>query len=226
MILQGMLLGLSLSFMIGPILFAIVQAGIDRGFRAGLAVASGIWTCDVLYILLVRYGIDTLAAVTALPNFRFWAGIIGGVLLIVFGINSLRPHKLPTEDTEDTQADRLLDRLDGKEAPGVRHNWQKLGLPGYWLRGFLLNLINPGTMFFWIGIATAVVIPNNWSGPEITKFFSGMLGTLIAIDTLKAYAAKRLRNWLTPAHTRRVNQGIGLMLLVFGVMVIARVFGK
>jgi hypothetical protein len=226
MVLQGMLLGLSLSFMIGPILFAIVQAGIDRGFRAGLAVASGIWTCDVLYILLVRYGIDTLAAVTALPNFRFWAGIAGGILLLAFGLNSILSQKIPTEDTENTRADRLLDRLDGPEAPGVRHNWQQLGLPGYWLRGFLLNLINPGTMFFWLGIATAVVIPNNWSGSEITNFFSGMLGTLIAIDTLKAYAAKRLRNWLTPAHTRKVQQGIGLMLIFFGILLIVKVFAK
>lgn len=223
MLIQGVLLGLSLSFMVGPLLFAIVQAGIERGFRTGMAVAAGIWACDVLYILIVRYGIETLAALTALPHFRFWAGLAGGFLLLLFGFGSFMAQKTQTTDTENTAADRLLDKLDGPEKPGVRHNWQQLGLPGYWLRGFLLNLINPGTIFFWLGIATAVIIPNNWNGREITLFFSGMMATLILTDTLKAYAAKRLRNWLTPVHIRRLQQGIGLLLVVFGIALIIRV---
>ncbi len=63
--------------MVGPLFFAIIQASLERGFRAGFTLASGIWTSDALYILAVYYGVDALAALTALPHFRLWAGLGG-----------------------------------------------------------------------------------------------------------------------------------------------------
>lgn len=224
MLFQGALLGLSLSFMVGPLLFAIMQASLERGFRAGLALASGIWVSDALYILLVYRGVDALAALTALPHFRLWAGLAGGSVLLLFGIGTLMRRKGPSAGTTTT-ADRMLDALDGAEPPGVEHNWMRWGLPGYWLRGFLLNTINPFTVFFWLGIASAVVVPNQWMPKETLAFFTGMLSTLVVTDTLKAYAAKRLRHFLTPEHTRWVQIAIGLVLLVFGLVLIGRALG-
>ena len=223
MIFQGALLGLSLSFMVGPLLFAIIQASLERGFRAGFALAAGIWTSDALYIILVLKGVDALAALTALPHFRFWAGLAGGLVLMLFGIGTLLRQKLPAGDDHHTTADRVLDVLDGPEPEGVEHNWMRWGYPGYWLRGFLINTINPFTVFFWLGIASAVVVPNHWVPQETISFFSGMLITLILTDTLKAYAAKRVRHFLTPRHTRWVQWGIGATLLVFGIALMVRV---
>lgn len=219
MFIKGVLLGISLSFMVGPLLFAIISAAIEKGFRAGIALAAGIWTGDFFYILAVRYGAGALEALTALPNFRFWAGLCGGAVLLVFGLGAFLSKVYDVRDAEDTQGDRLLDRLDGPEKPGVKHNWQRLGLPGYWLRGFLINLINPFTLFFWLGITSAIIIPNQWGNGETLLFFSGMMGTLIATDILKAYAAKRVKRWLTPAHIRLVQKGIGILLMVFGLVV-------
>ncbi|MBK6932219.1 MAG: LysE family translocator [Saprospirales bacterium] len=223
MLFQGALLGLSLSFMVGPLLFAIVQASLERGFRAGFSLAAGIWTSDALYITMVYYGVDALAALTALPHFRLWAGLAGGLVLVIFGLTALLRRNVPLTDDHHTPADRVLDVLDGPEKPGVEHNWMRWGYAGYWLRGFLLNTINPFTVFFWLGIASAVVVPNQWAPRETLAFFSGMLGALILTDTLKAYAAKRVRHFLTPAHTRWVQKGIGLTLLVFGVVLVIRV---
>lgn len=223
MLIQGALLGLSLSFMVGPLLFAIVQASLERGFRAGFALAAGIWTSDLLYIVLVYQGVDALAALTALPDFRIWAGLAGGLVLVFFGLGSLLRQKVPTADDHHTTADRVLDALDGQEPPGIEHNWMRWGYPGYWLRGFLLNTINPFTVFFWLGIASAVIVPNQWTPKETLTFFGGMLFALIVTDTLKAYAAKRVRHFLTPRHTRWVQRGIGLVLLVFGIVLFVRV---
>ncbi len=209
--------------MVGPLLFAIVQASLERGFRAGFALAAGIWTSDILYIGILYYGVDALAALTALPHFRVWAGVAGGLVLVLFGLGTLLRRHVPTTDNHHTAADRVLDVLDGPEPQGVEHNWMRWGYPGYWLRGFLLNTINPFTVFFWLGIASAVVVPNQWAPRETLAFFGGMLFTLILTDTLKAYAAKRVRHFLTPRHTWWVQRAIGLVLLVFGLVLFVRV---
>ncbi|MBL7827910.1 MAG: LysE family transporter [Saprospiraceae bacterium] len=201
MFLQGILLGLSLSFLVGPLLFAVVEGGIIWGMRAGIAVAAGIWFSDVLFVALILWSVETLSAITQVDGFRFWAGIFGGLLLLVFGAASFfsKPKLPPPGETFS-------------EKP-VKPNYIKL-----WLRGFLINTINPGTIFFWLGIVSAVVAPNHWSMPQSLTFFSGMLATLVITDTLKAWGAKRLRKFLTPKHIQIVQKSIGLLLMIFGAV--------
>lgn len=219
MLWQGILLGLTFSVITGPLMFSIIQASLVRGFRAGFAVAAGIWFSDLLFILLVWQGLTAVQAVTAWPGFRFWAGLAGGLLLIGFGLNSLRNAK---KTTAPTLSEQVLDVLDGPEPPGAPPNWTHWGYAGYWLRGFIINTVNPFTVFFWIGIATGVVLPNQWSSRDILLFFGGMMVVLVLADTLKAYAAKRLRRFLTPDHTRQVQRGIGVTLILFGIALMVR----
>lgn len=220
MLIQGIILGISLSFMVGPLLFAILQAGIERGFRAGLAVAGGIWSSDVLYVLVVQFGTGALTTLTALPDFKVWAGLAGGMLLIAFGLGSLLFKKTPLPRMETRSFDNLSKGVETANRSGHRRQRSYFA---WWLRGFLLNTVNPFTVFFWLGIAGAVIIPNGWGNREMLVFFGGMLGTLAVADTLKAYAAKRVRHFLTPGHTRWVQRGIGFLLVVFGVALVARV---
>ncbi len=206
MLLQGILFGISLSFLIGPLLFAVVEAGIAQGFRAGVAVAAGIWVSDVLFVGAILWGVDTLAAVTQVDGFKQWVGVFGGLLLLAFGAGSFFSKQ-------------------GRKAGAVpaENSIEQRSNLAWWLRGFLLNTVNPGTIFFWIGIISAVVVPNHWNEPQTLIFFGGMLGTLVITDTLKAWAAKRIRQFLTPEHIRQVQRGIGLMLMVFGAVLIGRV---
>jgi threonine/homoserine/homoserine lactone efflux protein len=206
MISQGILLGLALSFMIGPLLFAIVEAGLERGFRAGLAVAVGIWLSDVLYVLAVWRGLGGLTAMTALPHFKQWAGLLGGCLLVGFGLGSFFKKTPPSTAF-------FAPKNDVRSAAG------------YALRGFFLNTVNPFTVFFWIGIAGGVVAPSGWGDADIFLFFGAMLLTLAVADTLKAYAAKRVRDWLTPQHIGWAKRGIGVLLAVFGVALAVRSYG-
>jgi threonine/homoserine/homoserine lactone efflux protein len=224
LVIKGVLLGLTLSFMVGPLLFAIVQAGIERGFRAGFSLAAGIWVSDLIYIFVIYHSVGMIEALIARPHFKFWTGLAGGLVLIAFGLGALFSKSTPVPETEqETTADRVLDRLDGIEPEGVDHNWKRWGYFGYWLRGFLLNTINPFTIFFWLGLSSAVIIPHGWTAKEALWFFTGMLSTLIATDTLKAYAAKRVRRFLTPGHVMWVQRGIGITLIIFGIAMFIRV---
>ncbi len=223
MLLQGILLGLSLSFLVGPLLFAIVEASLDRGFRAGVALAFGVWVSDLLYMLIVYRWVDVLTQVVELPHFRLWAGLAGSLVLLLFGGITLMKRPTPPVDRHNTPADQLLDILDGPEPPGVTHNWMQWGYPGYALRGFLLNSVNPFTVFFWLGLASAFVVSNQLTPSEVLAFFGGMLGALVVTDVLKAYAAKRVRMLLQARHLLRLQRAIGFGLLLSGAVLLVRV---
>lgn len=213
MLLEGILLGISLSFLVGPLLFAVLEAGIAHGFRAGIAVASGIWVSDMLFVALILWSVQSLAALVQGQGFRFWAGIFGGILLIAFGaVSYFSGAKNKKTDRAQAAASSVRD-ASGTDSCNYFH---------LWLRGFLINTINPGTIFFWIGIVSAVVAPRAWKAGQSLVFFSGMLGTLIMTDTLKAWGARSIRRFLTPAHIRQVQKGIGLVLALFGMVLMYR----
>jgi threonine/homoserine/homoserine lactone efflux protein len=85
----------------------------------------------------------------------------------------------------------------------------------------MINLVNPGTLLFWVGTATGLVAPNGWSLAEGMLFFSAMMVVLMLTDLLKIYAAKKLRTWLTPTHIVSVRKTIGLVLILFGIGIAA-----
>lgn len=209
LLMKGLLLGITLSLMIGPLFFSIVQASLESGFRAGLAVAGGIWSSDVLFIVLVQRGLQAMEDLTALPGFQFWAGIAGGALLIIFGIAGVLSDR---KSTPVKAAGEELTVLENK------------GYLGKWLKGFLINTFNPGTLIFWLGIATGVVAPNAWSRSDIAMFFGSMMSVLVFTDLLKIYAAKRVRKWLTPTHIVQVKRTIGVVLIIFGIVLGFRAF--
>lgn len=47
---EGILLGLTLTILLGPIFVALTQTGIKHGIRAGISVGTGIWTSDLIVI--------------------------------------------------------------------------------------------------------------------------------------------------------------------------------
>ncbi len=220
MLWQGMLLGLSLSFLVGPLLFAVVEASLERGFRAGIALAAGIWLSDIAYMLVIYRWVDALNPIAEAPYFRFWVGLIGSLVLLSLGGRALMKKSAPVADHYHSSGDRLLDVLDRPEPPGLQNNWRRWGYLGYFLRGFLVNALNPFTVFFWFGLASAFVVSNAWRPSEVLAFFSGMIVVLIATDTLKAYAAKRIRQLLQARHLLRIQQGIGAVLIGFGMVLL------
>ncbi len=194
------MLGLLLSIMIGPIVFALIQAGIERGFRAGAAIGVGIWLSDLIYILLSYFGVSYLLNMLEWDGFKLTLGIAGGLVLIITGIITLfsRPPQID-------------------KPSGISDSYLSL-----WLKGFLINTVNPFTVFFWTSVTTTVVAKDNLDGQDAAILFGGILGTLIVTDSLKVLLAKSIRRWLKPKHillTRRIS---GLALVIFGIVLMVR----
>ncbi|MGM0567289.1 MAG: hypothetical protein ACQESX_11065, partial [Bacteroidota bacterium] len=58
----------------------------------------------------------------------------------------------------------------------------------------------------------------------VITFFGVALLTIFASDLLKCYVGFRFKKLLRPRVTLWINRGIGLLLMVFGVILIYRVF--
>lgn len=80
-----------------------------------------------------------------------------------------------------------------------------------------MNTLNPGVIAFWFSWATAfVALKIN----ERFVLFATCLLFVFAADLLKVFLANRLRKKLTSGIIHRINQLSGLLLIIFGVVLI------
>lgn len=84
----------------GPIDFLYIQVGIQFGFRSAFFLGLGAWMSDLMFILIIYFGISFVLQVTGSHGFVLWMGIIGGVILIFIGAGLLlhRPKEQVKED--------------------------------------------------------------------------------------------------------------------------------
>lgn len=205
MLLGGIKLGLILSFMIGPIFFALVQTSVEEGFRAGAMVALGIWVSDASFVLAVYYGMSYLAEVIKAPSFSLILGVGGSILLACFGLATLLT--IPKGLLTNTM-------------PTYQRSSSYLSL---FTKGFLINTVNPFTVFFWTSVMSTVVIKDGFDGTQASWFFGGVLGTIVVTDLLKVILAKKIRYSLRPIHLLWLRRVSGSALIVFGIVLLVRV---
>lgn len=199
-ILQGAFLGLTLAVLLGPALFSLLQTSIHRGIKSGLFLAFGIFLSDLTVVTLAYLGF--LQIFSQKSNNSLIAGIIGGVILIVFGVFNFR-RLISTEEKEDNI------RVKG---PGVLT---------FLLKGYFLNLLNP---FVWIIWITAMSLISNYGYDtyDVLLFFIGTLLTILGTDILKVIIANTIKRYLKPAIVTRINHAVGILLIGFGIFLIIR----
>jgi threonine/homoserine/homoserine lactone efflux protein len=81
-IITGIGFGLVLSVLTGPVFFALIKTSIEKGFHAGVAMALGVVTSDMVFIGGILFGsqlFDFKVNTTIL-------GIVGSAILFTIGI--------------------------------------------------------------------------------------------------------------------------------------------
>lgn len=200
-ILDGILLGLTLTILLGPIFVALTQTGIQHGIRAGVAVGSGIWISDLLVILSSWFFIRQIDDLANNSSFQYWTGIAGGSILIIFGIITILNKHTHDEDAK---------------AFSAKNYW------GFFTKGFAVNFINPFTFIFWIGVMTTYVIGKGTTAFNILLLFASIMATIMITDTLKVVLAKSIRSKMNKSHIVLFSRLAGIMLIVFGVILFFR----
>ncbi len=200
-LIKGILLGLTLAALIGPVFFALIQTSIHRGFKAGFFLAIGISLSDALYIFLTNF---FLSFVESIPNLNEILGIFGGFVLIIVGVMTMLKSPKPPKDldqTIETSKRRTLALI---------------------VRGFILNFAHPGVLIFWLGIVT--LINTNWqydTQGKITLYLA-TIATVFSTDLLKAFLAGKISHLLTPKFMLWMNRIMGAILIAFGMQLFIR----
>ena len=202
---EGVLLGLLVAVSLGPAFFAILQTGISKGFRWGIYMAMGVLLSDVL-LVTISYLIG--ASIFDNPQNKVYVGLIGGIILIIFG--SVSWAKKP----EILKRRKINMNNEPKNSRPI----------GFFIKGFFLNIANPFLFFFWFG-ALGFVGKNAVQGEILQStivFFSGTFITIFSTDVLKSFVGGKIKGFLKPRKEILLNKIVGFALVVFGVTLIFR----
>ncbi len=191
---KGVVSGLVLAFLIGPVFFTIMQTSIERGFWSGFFVALGVSLSDALYIVIAYLG---LVQFLQAENFRHYLAYGGGIVLLGFGLYYLliKSRKLVSFDPQKVQA----------------RSWYRLAA-----KGFIINGLSPMVLFFWIatvGLATTQLGYERTT--DVVVFFTAIVLTVFATDIIKAKLADKLRRLINGQVIRIMNIVLGIVLVVF-----------
>jgi threonine/homoserine/homoserine lactone efflux protein len=202
---KGIITGLILSIMLGPAFFMLLETSIKKGVRAALALDAGVLFSDIVYIGIAYFFYNEVSSITEGEN-QGWLQVVGGAILIVFGL--LTALKTPKDNVKADFIEKVHNPRD------------------YWflfLKGFVLNVVNPMVIFYWFGVITiATAKIGSDASVDVFFFIVIILSTFFSIDLLKIFGAKKLRPFITPFVLKQLNRFTGSILVIFGVVLIIR----
>jgi threonine/homoserine/homoserine lactone efflux protein len=197
---NGIIIGVALAAPVGPIAFVCIQRSLAYGRLHGIASGLGIATADTFYAAVTAFG---LALISDFLLARQWFfRLFGGLALIVVGIKIFLagpPEITPAPENESFIAD--------------------------YSTMLALTLANPLTIvFFTIIIPGFGVVLSGSTGITpalfVTGVFLGEMGWWVFLcGTLGS-----MREYLTRERLHLINRLAGVVIAVFGAVMIASLF--
>jgi threonine/homoserine/homoserine lactone efflux protein len=200
-LLKGFAISLLLVFSVGPVVFTIIKQSINNGRAGGFSFVAGVWLSDLFWVILSNVFSEL---VTEMLHFKIEIGVAGSIFLIGLGIYYLFFKKIHLKEDE-----ALIKITTGTHAKLV-------------LSGFILNSVNPAVMAFWLTTATALAVTNTVQQRII--IFTTVLIINTSVDIMKVLLAGRIRKNLNEKNISLINKISGLILFVFGVVLIVGLF--
>ena len=195
-VLKGLALGFVLALSVGPIIFTIIKQSLNNGHKGGFSFVAGVWVSDILLVVLS----NTVTALVseALEHTRVIA-FGGSIFLIFMGVYFVFFKKVSL----------------GKDPAGNDARFRKRDMARVFASGFIINTLNPGVIFFWLGNATVLSLTHTLR--ERIIIFSVCLLVNMSADVGKVMMAGKLRNKLTLKTLSIINRISGTILIGFGI---------
>ncbi|RZA01158.1 MAG: LysE family translocator [Sphingobacteriaceae bacterium] len=197
-VISGIGIGLILTFLTGPVFFALIKTSIQKGFVAGVYLALGVVCSDVVFVGTILFGSQLFDISEGTKTI---AGATGSIILFIIGIYYIFKK---SEINYDNVAPTGLKRT------------------GYFLKGFLMCIFNPTLLFHWITvIGTASTIYHQGVQNRTLKIAIMFLTILIVqfgLDVTKAFYANKLRAKISVERVHRLNQIAGIALIIASII--------
>ena len=197
-ILKGVAMGLLLVISVGPVIFTIIKQSINNGRAGGFSFVIGVWISDFLLVVLSNLFSELVSTVM---DFKTQIGIAGSAFLMGMGIFyiffkkvHMHPEDLAMPPLKSSDHAKIL------------------------LQGFLLNTLNPAVIAFWLTAATAIAVSHSVRD-RIIIFATALILNMTA-DVVKVTLAGKLRKKLTIKNIRLINKISGLILVIFGTVLL------
>jgi threonine/homoserine/homoserine lactone efflux protein len=199
----AILLGIVLSFTIGPVFFTILEISVSKGFKAAVFFNIGVVFSEVVFFAVAYASTSNLLnSIQENPSWK----ILGGVLLAFYaGITLLGMY----QNNEKKEQQNLF-----KSPPPSPNLIKNL------IKGFGLNIINFAVLVFWILIVANYAPGFQDSQYKMIVFFLVIVGTYFTIDLGKIYLAQQLKTSLTDSVITKIKFIVNAIILIIGLVLI------
>lgn len=203
----GVIMGMLIAAPVGPVNVLCIQRAIERGFWGGIAAGIGSVTGDALIALCAGLGVGSISGVV--ETHRAVIQIIGGLALVAFGLRLYVSAPRLKMAAEDEPPARLKDFV-----------WD---IP----QTFFLTITNPGAVLglfaVFSGVSTFVEVH---STIDVLLLVAAIVsGSMLWWVTLSNLIG-RYRHHIDLRALTLVNRIAGLLLAIFGAVLIAEVIWK
>ena len=199
-VISGIGIGIVLTFITGPVFFALIKTSIERGFHAGLALAAGVVTSDVVFVGAIIFGSQLFDIP---PQVKIWLGVAGSIILFGIGIHYL----IKKADVN----------YNANEPDSVNR-------AGYFIKGFAMCIFNPTLLFHWITVIGTASTLYHAGVPhrqlKIATMFFTILVVQFGMDSTKAFYANKLRDKISVKLIHRLNYAAGIALIIAAFIIL------
>jgi len=194
-LIKGVTLGLLLAISVGPIVFTVIKQSITKGYKGGLAFIAGISCSDILLVIFSNLFTNLFSILNAHKKVL---AVIASIFLILVGVYYLF-FKKP--------------KVVEQKGDVIKAN----GYAKIFVKGFIMNIFNPGIIVFWLTTATTFI---DHTLNERLVIFGTALLLALAADVAKVLLANKIRQKMTPKNIHLVNRINGAILIAFGIVII------
>ena len=193
---RGGAIGFLVAAAIGPIAMLCIRTTLERGRIAGIAAGMGVAVADTIYAAIGAYGISFVGA--ALTSGESWLKLVGGIVLIAFGIYLAR--KQPVNATEEREVPKSLVADFGMT--------------------LALTLTNPMTILSFAGLFAGVSGLRGFPLTEIPALLLGVFAGSAVWWVALAFVIGLIRHKISPTTMLWINRGSAAAIIGFGLYVL------
>jgi len=198
-IVEGFLIGIPMSFALGPVFFTLIQNSIENGLKSALYIALGVIIADLFLLFLAFSGVQYL--VPDGGSVEFWVQILGAALLILLGLNNL---------FKKTTAKYVSSKY-------------KNGLY-FMANGFALNALNPANFFAWVAVISYAEKVAKFNPNQHVLFYIGVLIAVFSTEMFISISAHKLKKILNDRVIHYINVATGIIFIGFGIFLVSKAF--